>query len=485
MNCALQIIKTAGCVCVLAAFAHGQQQWVVVYHPWYQWSAVPATSVPWTKITHLCLGALWPLKSGATWTLGVSTDDGRSWAAWSAAAKHYIDDGHGAGRKVTCMLGGAGSNPNKIWNTATAAANIDSFAMNIRNKLQPLGFDGTDLDWEDDVTMPQLVSLAKKIRAAWPGAVITIPTGFNGGDAASFAPAKDAVDAFMPMSYLDIAQWGGWRIPVPLTPLYAFGDNPYSVDGALASWVKAGVPASKIVMGVGGFGAAWGDGNNDGRGPVAPYSNADLNAGAQGETQSLANDNVVTQTWVRQALAANSKLTEAWDSVGKCSYWHTSAATDFASVPIWGNPAKVSLVFYETVRSMAEKAAFIKQKGMKGLMFWTLSEMIDGSSCPILDSLNLTGTTSCTGKIPASQRKGILPEATSSDRRFTIASRGPVSLSLYDLRGKKIATFAGYVYEHGLNTVMLPGPCLAKGVYMCRTRSGTFSAEQVQEALTK
>ena len=75
----------------------------------------------------------------------------------------------------------------------------------------------------------------------------------------------------MPMTFLAIPQWGGWVLPIPLSPLYGYPGNGYSVDDNLKKWIAAGVPASKVIMGVGGFGAVWGDSNNDRVGPIAPY----------------------------------------------------------------------------------------------------------------------------------------------------------------------------------------------------------------------
>ncbi|MCP4898632.1 MAG: glycoside hydrolase family 18 protein [bacterium] len=375
----------------------GSSQWIAPYHPLYQWSDVSAVEVPWELITHLVLGYVVPAEISAN----EYTVEPPSWFGtqrWSDGAQEYIDAGHLAGRTVTCMLGGAGSNPGGIWNRATSPENVPTFAANIVAELQLLGFDGMDLDWEDGVDYQGLVRLAQELRATWPDAVITIPTGFTGEDAAPLAAAADAVDAFMPMSYIAIPQWGGWTLPSPLTPLYVIGANKNSVEWVLQAWIAAGVPSSKIVMGVGGFGLVWGDTNGDGRAPIAPYTNGGGGLAA-GESDGIASDNSVSQSWLSETLAEHpGAFVEAWDAAHEISYWHT--ATEFEQVTVdelycgsWRGCAAtedVSLVFYETPKSIRTKLLYIDQNNMKGMMFWTLSQMRNGSAYPILEAASAT-----------------------------------------------------------------------------------------------
>jgi len=373
------------------------QPWVVPYHPCYQWNEVAANQVPWNSITHLIVGYLLPEALSPTSHTVVPP----SWygaQAWFDDAQQYVTAGHLAGRKVTCMLGGEGSNPGGIWNQATSEANVATFAANIVSVLQPRGFDGVDLDWEDGVDYAGLVRLAQRLRMAWPQAVITIPTGFTGEDADDLAPAAAAVDAFMPMTYIAIPQWGGWTLPSPLTPLHVVGANKNSIDWVRQAWATAGVPASKLVMGVGGFGLVWGDTNADGLAPITPYSSS---GSPSGESGGIASDNAVTQAWLTDTLAEHpGEFTEVWDAGQKMSYWHSGSVSQQVTVDelycvLWNNcaaTAEVSLIFYETPRSMQAKRAYLDQHFMKGMMFWTLSQMRDGASYPILHALDVIFT---------------------------------------------------------------------------------------------
>jgi chitinase len=366
--------------------------WIAPHHPCYQWDDVPAGRVPWAHLTHLIIGYLWPVSSSQGYSVGLPGGWTRGWQNWRENAKRYVESGHSAGRKVILFLGGAGGNPGRLWNAASAPANAATFARNITTLLKPIGLDGVELDWEDGRDPAGVVRIALELRAQWPEAIITMTTSPMGDDAAELAPAKVAVDAFMPMTYLSVSQWGGWLIPVPLTPLFGpprpgSEPNPYSVDLVRTRWERAGVPAAKLVMGVGGFGSAWTDTQSDGVAPVAPYSNQDLQGPADTETGASLTDNAVSGAWLKRTVAANPALQEGWDDVGKCSYWRAPSKQNLVAVAdAGGRTVKVGIIFYESRRSMQEKVNYCNQHGMKGMMFWTLSQMMEGTSCPILQA---------------------------------------------------------------------------------------------------
>jgi hypothetical protein len=368
--------------------------WIAPNHPWYEWSALPADQVPWQHITHLGLGNLQPQLSGGKYIAGEPPGWGSGWTGFRDAAKVFADAAHAASRKAFMMLGAAQSNTGDyagVWNAATASANIDAFADNIVAVSKEMSLDGVELDWEEDIDYAALVALAQKIRARWADGLIFIdvlPLDDGSGIFAAVAPAKDDIDAFMPMTFLPIPQWGGWVLPIPLSPLYGYPGNGYSVDDNLKKWTTAGVPASKVIMGVGGFGSVWGDSNNDRTAPIAPYITVTGSGGADSETGNLYDDRVVTWSWVKGVLNGNpSRMIEGWDDTGKCSYWHAPATTDLVAATAQTKAIQASLIFYETPRSMTEKMNYARAQGMRGMNFWTLSQTMDGTASPILETI--------------------------------------------------------------------------------------------------
>jgi chitinase len=367
--------------------------WVAPNHPWYEWSALPANQVPWSHLTHLGLGYVQPQSSGGKYTIVAPPGWGGDWASFRDATKAFTAAAHGASKKAFMMLGGAQSNTGDfagVWNAATTAANIDAFADSIVSLMKEMQLDGVELDWEEDIDYPQLVSLAKKVRARWADGLIFIDAMPLDGDAmfTGLAPAKDDIDGFMPMTFLPISQWGGWVLPVPLTPLYGYAGNGYSVDDNLKGWTDAGVPASKVIMGIGGFGSVWGDSNGDQTAPIAPYVTTNGTGAANTETASMYDDRVVTQSWVKSLVNGSAgRMVEGWDDLGKCSYWHAPAPNDLVAANAQSKAIKASLVFYESPRSMTEKLKYAQSKGMRGMNFWTLSQTMDGASSPILETI--------------------------------------------------------------------------------------------------
>jgi len=372
----------------LAVFS---ESWVICYHPCYQWYNIN-TPIPWNQITNLNLGYMLPFKNQSNqWDIKVPSSFYYGQAVWLETASDWITEGHGENKTILCMIGGAGSNVGNnlnFWNTATSTENVQAFASNIKALLTPLNFDGIDLDWEEGVDFNGFLRLVKELRRIWPEAIITIPTDPTGNDATNFAPCNDYVDAFVPMSYMSVMQWGGWVLPVPLTPLYAYGNNPYSVNKTLQSWTNAGISSSKIVMGVGGYGQAWADTNSDGRAPNTPYCST-TTENPEGENYAKYGDNRISQQWVNQTITNYQGFVEHWDDVGKCSYWSSPAPDNLINVPISQSiNADVGLIFYETNKSIEYKYNFIKNKNMKGIMFWTLYMLEDeNNKFPILKTL--------------------------------------------------------------------------------------------------
>jgi len=383
--------------------------WIVASHPDYQWGELSAADVPWERITHLVLDFLEPAGSGGDYSLDVTGYGPQTLAEWTVAAQGYIAAAHAASVKVICSIGGEGLG-GAVFNEATSSsANALALAEAIADTLSEIGFDGVDIDWEQDYDADGAVLLLQSLRTAWPDAIITTAVGPSYGEdevahANTLASAENDIDAIMVMSYIPGDQtWTWWVVPVPLTPLHGkptpWGEvQSYSIDRELEVWVEgAGVPSSKIIMGVGGFGLVWADTNSDGSAPVVPYANYDdleadptcsaspwtCAAAADGEIAPYGcSDNSVTQAWVDEAInASGGSLALANDAVGGVTYFGAPAADQLVSVddPCGEGTIDVGLIFYETPESMAMKRQYANDNAMRGMEFWTLAQMADAS----------------------------------------------------------------------------------------------------------
>lgn len=392
--------------------------WIVGSHPEYQWSDVPPEEVPYSSMTHLFLSFLEPAGTNGNYTMEVTGWGPQTMEEWTAMAREYIRLAHEANVKVLVDLGGMGGADEPFAEACRSESNNTALASTIVTTLQEIGFDGVDLDWEGgQYTGECAATILKALRAAWPTGIIATAVGPMYGPpaeeiAAGIMAAADDIDALMMMTYIPPDQtWTWWVVPVPTTPLHGT-DTPwgnkqdYSIDRDRTVWTNLGMPASKIVMGIGGFGVVWADTNGDGLAPNAPYTNFNELAtdprcteqyvcdnGADGERSPInCGDNKVTQSWLDGALAeANGKLTLQTDAVGGTTYWASPAPNDLATVtnPCGGGTIDVGSIYYESAASILLKKQYIEQYGMRGFEIWTLSQLKNASGqYPVLDALN-------------------------------------------------------------------------------------------------
>jgi chitinase len=150
------------------------------------------------------------------------------------------------------------------------------------------------------------------------------------------------VDSVNLMAY-DYYEPGSEKITGNHAPLYTDPADPKRVssDRSVEEFEHAGVPAAKLVLGVPFYGHVWGDVGPADHGlfqPGAPVPNAFANYG-----------NIVSSM-------LNSGFTRYWDAA--------------ASVPYLYSEQKRQFVSYEDTESLALKCAYVRRKGLAGVMFW-------------------------------------------------------------------------------------------------------------------
>jgi hypothetical protein len=106
---------------------------------------------------------------------------------------------------------------------------------------------------------------------------------------------------------------------------------------------------------------------------------------------SRCSDNHVTQKWVDQVVAAsNGALQLKTDTVGGVTYWAAPAPDQLVKVasPCGSGTVDLGLIFYETPASMTDKLSYCNSKGMRGMEFWTMGQMVDANGrYPILETV--------------------------------------------------------------------------------------------------
>ncbi|GAA6023500.1 hypothetical protein JCM11491_006602 [Sporobolomyces phaffii] len=179
---------------------------------------------------------------------------------------------HGNGSKVLIAIGGW--TDSKYFSTAVATASSrKTFIANIKTMVDKYNVDGVDIDWEYPGTQGDsgnIVSSAdtanmllflQGLRAAMPDKRLSTCTtqqpyiGANGSPLSDVSAFAKVLDNILVMNY-DV--WGASSTPGPNAPLSDACPNSMQPNAnmvsAIQAWEDAGMPASKILMGVPAYG---------------------------------------------------------------------------------------------------------------------------------------------------------------------------------------------------------------------------------------
>ena len=150
------------------------------------------------------------------------------------------------------------------------------------------------------------------------------------------------VDTVNLMAY-DYYEPGSDKISGNHAQLYTDPADPKraSADQSVQEFEHAGVPPRKIVLGVPFYGHVWGD--------VPPTDHGLFQPGVAVPNAFANYGNIVTSM-------LNQGFTRYWDAA--------------ASVPYLYSEQKRKFVSYEDTESLALKCAYIRRKGLGGVMFW-------------------------------------------------------------------------------------------------------------------
>jgi chitinase len=116
-----------------------------------------------------------------------------------------------------------------------------------------------------------------------------------------------------------------------------------SVDSAVRDFIAAGVPPAKVVVGVPFYGRAWANIQGEGTGPY--------------QAGSRPTERIETKYGPLSAsLVGRNGYVRMWDDVAQAPY-------------LWNKDTR-TFISYEDPESLRLKAAYIREKGLGGVMFW-------------------------------------------------------------------------------------------------------------------
>ena len=322
---------------------------------WPSFNSFPASSIQTSLFTHIYYAFLLP--DPATFKLTITSDD-----------QTKLPDFIGSLRalhppvKTLLSIGGGGNNATVFSEMASTKQSRQVFINSSIEIARKYGFQGVDLDWEfpaNVVDMSNLALLYKQWRKSLdqeakasgkPRLLLTSAVYYASefsvyGEPRSYPAGSISryVDWVSPMCFDYHGSWENFT--GEHAALYDSKSN-ISTDYGIRSWIQAGVPAKKLVMGLPLYGKSWTlqDPKVNGVGAAA------VGVGP-GDGGVLVYHQIVH-------LNARTNATVVFDKQ-TVSYYSYSGST-------W--------IGYDDVGSVKLKVRFAKSLGLGGYFFWALGQ---------------------------------------------------------------------------------------------------------------
>ncbi|GAD23345.1 glycosyl hydrolase family 18 protein [Acidovorax sp. MR-S7] len=346
------------------------RKWVNGYYAGWFWETYPPEAVDMSTMTHFVFGRYAPALGSLPGGRAGDLLEGAG-GAHAEVEDTLIAKAHAAGVKAVMMVGGDSDGPGFVAATANATVRA-RFIRNILDKAVQKGYDGVDIDWEENLDTPatraQALALLRELRAAseqrpryqaapleisWPGFWVNK----NDPDITPWhAEVAAAVDRFNLMTYSMAGDWGwlSWHH----SPLFGADTyHPTSIESTVQAYLQAGVPRAKLGIGIGLYGAYYNAPVTGPRQSLDGMQGWMDNGDWENNTQRLVNDNAFGQPGA----------TYHWDDVAKQSYITYSQPWNR------GPNTPVTYLSYEDERSIQEKGQWVREQNLGGTLVWTVN----------------------------------------------------------------------------------------------------------------
>ena len=327
-------------------------KWVSGFYAGYLSSIYPPSAIDFSSITHVMMFSVLPNSNGTLDTTMYLDSVNGPKLAMDVASR-----AHAAGKVAVLTVGSEGTQTQ--FEGATSSANMSAFVNNIVTVANNWGYDGVDIDWEPltAVDYPAFTSLVSKLRALMPGKIITTDVSWqnqnfplNSTDSSFYSQVASMVDQMNIMTYGMADNWQGW-VSWHSSALSGAGSNhPTSVQSSVQIYQNAGIPLSKLGMGIGFYGSCW----------DAPTT-APLQS--LGTSSVVANDNSMSFASIK-------------NNYYNSAYYHydSTAQAPWLSYATAYGPNKCTFISYEDETSVAAKGNYANQVGLGGTIIWNLNE---------------------------------------------------------------------------------------------------------------
>jgi len=338
-------------------------RWVMGYYVGYQHGPAKQgesrqlpSDINFDYLTHIAVGIALVNSDGSL--------DLRFYHHTVQEGKQWVDEiislAHKKSRKALLMIGGE-SNGDEILEAMRNQK--EKFINNLVNTVNTYGFDGIDIDWEDDIDGNLFVELVKTLREKLPKKILTVPGGMINSNYQTVPKwvidLALYIDQYNVMSYYPATAWigSGWW-SWHNSPLKGAKPNtPISVEDTLKRLSDAGFPKSKLGMGVGLYAIGYSGGITE---PNQPTD--------WGKNEIRGGDNYFP-SWMlfnKEGLEIQKKYRK----------WDSNAMVPYLSIPLNEKSPffDCNYISYDDEESIKAKGRFAIENGYGGIIFWTISQ---------------------------------------------------------------------------------------------------------------
>jgi chitinase len=318
--------------------------WSMGYYASWHPEQYPVSEIEWSGLTHVAMAFYSPQPDGSLQLMGGNPE----------VAADLIDAAHAHGVLAVASIGGADSGP--AFREAAAPGTMDSFVGHLIALLDETGYDGIDIDWEplELTDEPAAIDIATRIRASNPDAALTIPVGYvnpnTGFDLSGYAAIAGVYDQLNIMSYGMAGAWEGWNSWHSSALYQTNAATPLSIDSSVTAYVEAGVPVGQLGLGIGFYGLCY---SPPVTGPDQPLDGAAI----------LASDGVMSYANIMAFYY--DETARLWDDLARVPYLSFDSAHA---------PDGCTYISYDDEQSIEEKGAYVRSRGLGGVIQWEINE---------------------------------------------------------------------------------------------------------------
>lgn len=317
---------------------------IAAYYPSYNKVFYTHQEIDFKSITHLCHAFIKPDSSG-----NLIFDDNFLYPELNEAA-------HKNGVQVLVSIGGWGNHVG-FGPMAGDSSSRKNFIKNLTEFCLKNNYDGADIDWEypRKVDRENFITLLKELKESFDLAEIkyltaAIPSN-DFRDVFNAAEMNKYLDWIGIMTYDFHGSWSnhsGHNSPLYSSPLDTCG----SIDYAVNYYLNKGISREKLLIGIPLYGRVFNS--------SALYLKND------------GGSSVLHQNSVARITKEGWKY--VWDNV--------------CEAPILYSSDNTQLISFEDVNSIKLKSRYVYNHKLGGTIVWALGQDFDGTSTPLLESLN-------------------------------------------------------------------------------------------------